>query len=81
MLDYIEINLKVPNEKHIITLENYGNTSSASVRLALTVVHSQKFKNTSQNLRLAGFVVGYGWPATTVSFRPIVISELVIMPK
>ncbi len=81
MLDYIAKRLKIPKEKLIVTLENYGNTSSASIPLALTDALSQKLKNTSLNLLLAGFGVGYSWGAVTVTCGPMVMPELVLVPE
>jgi len=81
MLDYLAKRLKIPKEKNIVTLENYGNTSSASIPLALTYALSQQLKNTSMNLLLAGFGVGYSWGAVTVTCGPMVMPELVIVPK
>lgn len=81
MLDYIAKRLKVPKDKHILTLENYGNTSSASIPLSLTDALSEKLKDRSLNLLLAGFGVGYSWGAVTLTCGPMVMPELVIVPE
>jgi len=81
ILDYIAKRLKIPKEKLILTLENYGNTSSASIPLALTVALSDKLTVSSLNLLLAGFGVGYSWGAVTLTCGPIVMPELVIVPE
>jgi 3-oxoacyl-[acyl-carrier-protein] synthase-3 len=80
MLDFIAKNLKIPKDKLILTLENYGNTSSASIPLAMTVALAEKLKSTSLNLLLAGFGVGYSWGAVTLTCGPMIMPELVIVP-
>ena len=77
MLDYLAKRLKLPKEKLILTLENFGNTSSASIPLALSVALSANLKDTPLKLLLAGFGVGYSWGAVTLTCGPMVMPDLV----
>lgn len=81
MLDYIAKRLKVPKDKLVVTLENYGNTSSASIPLALTDALAGKLRDTTLNLILAGFGVGYSWGGVTMTCGPMVMPELVVVPE
>lgn len=81
MLEHIAKRLKIPREKLVVTLEKYGNTSSASIPLAMTEALSQKLTTTSMNLLLAGFGVGYSWGAVTLTCGPMVMPELVIVQE
>ena len=81
MLDYIAKRLKIPKEKVVLTLENFGNTSSASIPLALTAALSEKLKTGPLNLLLAGFGVGYSWGGVTLTGGHMVMPELVLVPE
>lgn len=81
MLDYIAKRLKIPKEKHILALENFGNTSSASIPLAMTVALHNQLRTSPLNLLLAGFGVGYSWGAVTLTCGPMIMPELVKVSK
>lgn len=77
MLQYLAKRLKIPSEKVILTLEEFGNTSSASVPLALTHGLAARLRSGPMNLVMAGFGVGWSWGAVAATWGPMVVSDLV----
>ena len=66
IIESIGKKLKVPSEKIIIDMENFGNTVSASIPIALAnSLNKGNFKK-GDKLLLAGFGVGLSWSATIV---------------
>ena len=64
ILDAVAERLKIPPQKIISNLENYGNTSAASIPLALDeAVREGKIK-TGDIIASAGFGAGLSWGAT-----------------
>jgi 3-oxoacyl-[acyl-carrier-protein] synthase-3 len=78
MLDYLARRLKIPAEKLILGLEEYGNTSSASIPMAITTTPLRN-RLTQQPLRLllAGFGVGFSWAGCILTLGPGVFPEVV----
>jgi 3-oxoacyl-[acyl-carrier-protein] synthase III len=58
--------LKIPEQKVFINLERYGNTSAASIPIALCEAIAAGRVRPGQNLVLAGFGAGLTWAATAV---------------
>lgn len=58
--------LKVPEEKVFINLERYGNTSTASIPIALCEAIEAGKITPGKNLVLVGFGAGLTWAATAV---------------
>ena len=59
ILQHLSKRMQIPEEKLILALENYGNTSSASIPLAMNDVLGQRLRTGSARLLLAGFGVGF----------------------
>ncbi len=78
MLNHLRKRLKFDEDKFLIALEGYGNTSCASIPLAMT--HQWATAQTSQKLRLvlAGFGIGWSWGGAAVTCENMVMPELVI---
>jgi 3-oxoacyl-[acyl-carrier-protein] synthase III len=73
MLNHLGKRLKIPNEKLVILLEGIGNTSSASIPIAMS-----EFKRLNENIPfglsvLAGFGVGWSWAGMVVDLNKTVI--------
>jgi 3-oxoacyl-[acyl-carrier-protein] synthase-3 len=66
MLDYLAKRMKLPREKVVVALENYGNTSSASIPLALCEALRGRLAQAPAKLVLAGFGVGFSWAAVAI---------------
>ncbi len=79
MLQHLAKKMKLPTHKMVIALENFGNTSSASIPLALTQCLSARLKFEKMRLVLAGFGVGYSWGAVSLICGPIAAPELIIV--
>lgn len=71
MLDYLAKRMKLPADRVVLALENFGNTSSASIPLALCERLPHRLAQGPAKLVLAGFGVGFSWAAAAVEMdRP-----------
>ena len=66
MLEALRRKIKIPREKFSINLEFYGNTSSATIPMALEVALSQGQIQPGAKVLVAGFGVGYSWAAAMI---------------
>jgi 3-oxoacyl-[acyl-carrier-protein] synthase-3 len=80
MIDYLVKRMKLPAEKVPVVLAKYGNTSSASIPLALTDALAPRLLEAPARLLLAGFGVGYSWGAMTIECGPMKMPPLVFVP-
>ncbi len=60
--------IKTPMNKVIVTLENHGNTSSASIPLALDVAVRDGRIKKGDNLLMEGIGAGFSWGGVLVQF-------------
>ena len=60
--------LDLPDDKVFINLYNYGNTSTASIPIALCEAIEQGRLHPNDNLVMVGFGAGLTWAATTVKW-------------
>jgi 3-oxoacyl-[acyl-carrier-protein] synthase-3 len=81
MLQHLAKKMKLPVEKVVLALENFGNTSSASVPLAMVTHLAERLRSKEMDLVLAGFGVGYSWAAVNLKTDRIVVPELVLVPE
>lgn len=51
--------MKIPESKFCINLEDYGNTISATIPMALEIAKKQGQINIGDKIMLIGFGVGY----------------------
>jgi 3-oxoacyl-[acyl-carrier-protein] synthase-3 len=79
MLQHLAKRMKVPKEKVVLALEEFGNTSSASVPLAMTHALKDRLRSKSSNLIMAGFGVGWSWGAVAATWGPMTMSDLVLL--
>jgi 3-oxoacyl-[acyl-carrier-protein] synthase-3 len=66
MMEHIRKRIKAPEEKFIVDLENWGNTSSASIPLAMTTALRERLDTEPLLLVLAGFGVGLSWSSAVI---------------
>lgn len=78
MLQLLIEQLQIPVEKLALSLEEYGNTSSASIPLTLTHALAPRLRRETMRLLLAGFGVGWSWGAVSLVCGPMVMSDLVV---
>jgi 3-oxoacyl-[acyl-carrier-protein] synthase-3 len=60
--------IKTPMNKVIVTLGNHGNTSSASIPLALDVAVRDGRIKKGDNLLMEGIGAGFSWGGVLVQF-------------
>ena len=73
MLEHLGRRMKLPPDKTVIALENYGNTSCASIPLALADRFGGVRPLGPGRLVLAGFGVGYSWAGVALDLRDAVV--------
>ncbi len=66
MLQSLGRKLRIPREKLILGLERFGNTSSASIPLAMTTELCERMASPASTLLLAGFGVGWSWAGAVI---------------
>lgn len=77
MLRHLAGKIGVPNEKLVVGLGDFGNTSSASIPLALVTEEATSLRERERRYLLAGFGVGYSWGAAAAQIGEIFVSDLV----
>ncbi len=77
MLNHLTKRLKLPPERVAIGLTQYGNTSSASIPLAITTELRDKLSHNRQRLVLAGFGAGFAWGAAALECGPLCLPPLI----
>ena len=77
ILNHLGKKMKLPQEKVIIALEEFGNTSSASIPLALSARLRSELTRMQRNMVLAGFGVGYSWAAVSLTTGPLVMPDVI----
>jgi 3-oxoacyl-[acyl-carrier-protein] synthase-3 len=69
MLEALRRKIKIPKEKFSINLAEYGNTSSATIPIALEVAWENGLIKKNSRVLLCGFGVGYSWATTLIKIR------------
>jgi 3-oxoacyl-[acyl-carrier-protein] synthase III len=67
MLEGLRRKIKIPKEKFVINLEFFGNTSSATIPMALEELIKQGKVNKGSKVLVAGFGVGYSWAGSIIT--------------
>lgn len=81
MLGHLRKRMKIPEDKLPVALSDYGNTSSASIPLAITHTWAERPFERAMKLVLGGFGVGWSWAgAAVVCDERTVLSKLVVVP-
>ncbi|MFK8280519.1 ketoacyl-ACP synthase III [Capnocytophaga canimorsus] len=66
ILSKLHQEIEIPSDKFVLEMENYGNTVSSTIPIALKA-HLQKHpEKPNEVIQLAGFGVGYSWGATCI---------------
>ena len=66
ILKSLKRKLKIPDEKFIININEFGNTVSASIPIALEQARQNKLISPKMKIMLVGFGVGYSWSGTVI---------------
>ncbi len=68
MMNYLRRKTKISKEKFIIELENFGNTVSSTIPIALFETLKKNKIKSKNKVFCAGFGVGYSWGSTVLYF-------------
>lgn len=79
VLNHLRKRLRVPAEKMVVAMEEYGNTSVTSIPLAATHALAEPLRSQPRRLVLAGFGVGFSWGAAALTAGPMQMPELVVV--
>jgi len=77
MLKHLTKKSKLPAEKTPININQYGNTSCASIPLLMTTCLQDRLRKESMQLGLFGFGVGYSWAGASLSVGPLKCVETI----
>lgn len=77
ILQHLAKRMRIPKEKVVLALEEFGNTSCSSVPLALTHALKTQLRSGPVKMVMAGFGVGWSWGALAATWGSMVVSDLV----
>ena len=77
ILEHLRKKAKIPAEKYVIDLGDFGNTSSASVPLAICHKLGDYLSTERRKMLLGGFGVGWSWGAIITDIGPIVAPAII----
>ena len=79
ILETIARKCKIPLEKVPINIQEYGNTSSASIPLVISDIFQSKSHENDLHVVLSGFGVGYSWAAASLSLERNLFAETIFI--
>ena len=77
MLQHLAKKMKLPMERVVLALEEYGNTSSASVPLTVNARLRGSLDTKPQRVVFAGFGVGFSWGAMATESDAMILPPVV----
>lgn len=77
MLKHLTKKANLPIEKTPINIDQYGNTSCASIPLLMTTSLKDRLLNESMQLAMFGFGVGYSWAGASLCVGPLKCVETI----
>ena len=69
MLDHLRRKIRIPAEKFVLAMEEYGNTVSSSIPIALRCAERRGQLKPGALVMLVAFGVGYSWAATLIRWN------------
>ena len=69
ILSHVADKMGIPMERFVINLQEYGNTSSASIPIAYTQAKAEGRLTPGMTLALVGFGAGLTWAATLIELK------------
>jgi 3-oxoacyl-[acyl-carrier-protein] synthase-3 len=81
MIQQLVKRLRIPPEKAPLGLTIYGNTSSASIPLAITTELRETIGHAEQRLLLGGFGAGFAWGGAVLSIGPACLPPLILLAE
>ncbi len=79
IIHHLTKKLKVSPDKVPNSMENFGNTSSASIPMTMMANLSEQLKTERLRLVMAGFGVGYSWSAVELVADHLIMPDLVLV--
>lgn len=79
MVERLAKKAKLPADKVSINIDEFGNTSSASIPLLMTTTLREQLKNNSLQLALFGFGVGYSWASASIKTNNLKVVETIML--
>lgn len=80
MLEHLRRKGGFPEEKFVVDIRDFGNTSSASIPLAIAHRLASPLSTGSRKLMLLGFGVGWSWGSAVLDVGPIPAPEVAELP-
>ncbi len=77
MLKHLIKKSKLPASKTPINIDEYGNTSCASIPLLMTTRLKDRLSSESMRLGMFGFGVGYSWAGASLDVGPLKCVETI----
>ncbi|WP_434940375.1 3-oxoacyl-ACP synthase III family protein [Shewanella sp. HL-SH8] len=77
ILEHLRKKAKIPQDKYLIDMADFGNTSSASVPLAICHKLGDFFETDTKKVMLGGFGVGWSWGAIITDMGPILAPQII----
>lgn len=77
MLKHLAKKIKLPADKMPINIEEFGNTSCASIPLLMTTRLRERLMLAPLNICMLGFGVGYSWAASSMRLGPLQFIEAI----
>ena len=68
IIDFVRKQFKAPEEKFFKNIHKYGNTSAASIPIALTELDEQGMLTTGKKVLIVGFGAGFTWGSILLEF-------------
>ncbi|MGF7176616.1 3-oxoacyl-ACP synthase III family protein [Azospirillum doebereinerae] len=81
MLEHLRKRVKAPAGKFVIDMQGFGNTSSASIPLAICNGLGASVATGRRRTLMAGFGVGWSWGAMVADIGPIPEPRVVDLPE
>ena len=75
MLEHLRKKIGIPREKFFVCLENFGNTVSSTIPIALNFLAKKNSAEKLKKVMLVGFGVGYSWSANIVDLSLLFYPE------
>ena len=80
ILEHLRKKTGIPAERFVIDMHDFGNTSSASIPLAICHRLAGQVAETTLRAALVGFGVGWSWGALIADLGPIVRPRVIDVP-
>jgi 3-oxoacyl-[acyl-carrier-protein] synthase-3 len=77
MLNFLSKKINIPKDKVPININEFGNTSSASIPLLMTTTMAKNLKVRNNSIAMFGFGVGFSWAAASLTLNSSLVLECI----